>query len=101
MFALNRRNLPSDSHQANEPDEEIRWVYVATAPDQLLAEIWQQLLHEEAIPSMLAPQDIIPFLGVTPTPVRLVVPREMKTTAEEVLARCTEGGFSALESEKS
>ncbi len=59
---------------------------MATAPDQLLAEIWQQLLLEASIPSMLAPQDTISFLGVTPMPVRLMVPREMAARAEEVLA---------------
>ena len=51
-----------------------------------MAEMWQQLLRNEAIPSMLAPQDAISFLGVSPTPVRLLVPQEMVVRAQELLA---------------
>lgn len=74
------------SHHERPDDEETRWVSATTAPDQLMAEMWQQLLRNEAIPSMLAPQDAISFLGVSPTPVRLLVPKEMVVRAQELLA---------------
>lgn len=84
--ALNRQNPALNSHQPGRDDEDPRWVWVATAPDQLLAEMWQQLLLEASIPSMLAPQDTVSFLGITPMPVRLMVPLEMVPRAEEALA---------------
>ncbi len=81
---MTRHNLP-DPGVPGEP-EEIQWVPVATAPDQLMAEMWQEVLYEDLIPTMLAPQDVVSFLGVTSAPVRLMVPMEMKARAEEVLA---------------
>ncbi len=81
---MTRRDPPSD-HQRTEDDDEIRWSYVATAPDQLMAEMWLQIVREESIPCRLAPQDAVSFLGVTPTPVRLMVPEEMRDRARRVL----------------
>lgn len=63
-----------------------KWVSLATAPDQLTAEMWQEVLWDEAIPSMLAPHDAVSFLGVAATPVRLMVPLEVEGRAREVLA---------------
>lgn len=80
-----RQDPPSD-HQRTEDADEIRWSYVATAPDQLMAEMWLQVVREESIPCRLAPQDAVSFLGVTPTPVRLMVPEEMRDRAQRVLA---------------
>ena len=57
-----------------------------TAPDQLSAEIWRGLLEAEDIPAMLAPGDAMSFLGVSPVPCRLLVPRRLVVTAELVLA---------------
>jgi hypothetical protein len=83
---LNHERVPSDSHRAGEGRDDVQWIAAATAPDQLTAEIWRQLMLQESIPSMLAPQDAISFLGVTASPVRLLVPQEMVTRAQEVLA---------------
>lgn len=66
--------------------EDEHWVPVATAPDQLTAEMWQQVLLQEGIPSMLDPHDAISFLGVASTPVRLMVPEGMVAEAGEALA---------------
>jgi hypothetical protein len=85
---LNRQDNPSRRRQ---DDEEARWVSAATAPDQLVAELWQQLLRDEAIPSMLAPQDTVSFLGIAPTPVRVLVPGEMEARAQELLASLVAG----------
>lgn len=82
---MTRRDPPSD-HRRTEDDDEIRWSYVATAPDQLMAEMWLQVVREGSIPCRLAPQDAVSFLGVTPTPVRLMVPEEMMDRARRVLA---------------
>jgi hypothetical protein len=82
---LTRDNLPSNEH-SDELEDEIQWTTVATAPDQLTAEMWQQLLHQESIPSMLAPHDAISFMGLSAIPVRIMVPVESATLAHEVLA---------------
>ncbi len=71
--------------------DHINWVPVATAPDQVVAEMWQEMLREESIPSMLAPEDAVSFLGISASPVRVLVPEEMKARAEELLADSEEG----------
>jgi hypothetical protein len=100
VLELNRDKLSSDSHRASDPDDEIQWAPVATAPDQLTAEMWQQLMRQEAIPSMLAPQDTMSFLGVTANPVRLMVPQTMLARAEALLADIL-GGASTPEAGES
>ena len=77
---------PPNRGRPQEPEEEIEWICVATAPDQLVAEMWQEVLREELIPSMLAPQDAVSFLGLTATPVRVMVPEAMGARATETLA---------------
>lgn len=83
---------PHSDEQTCRGEEETTWSYVATAPDQLTAELWQQLLSEDAIPSMLAPQDTISFLGLSSAPVRLMVPSDLEIRARNLLARSLERG---------
>jgi len=82
---LSHQDSPLGQPRAND-ERRIQWATLATAHDQMMAEMWQQLLKEEGIPSMLAPQDAVSFMGVAATPVRLLVPAEMVARAEEVLA---------------
>jgi hypothetical protein len=80
---LERQDAPGYRH---DDAKEIEWTPVATAPDQLTAEMWQGALRAQSIPCILAPGDTISFLGVSGTPVGLLVPREMAAGAEAVLA---------------
>lgn len=64
----------------------MKWTQVATAPDQLTAEMWRDMLQEEGIPAIIEPRDAISFLGVSPMPCRLMVPNEMLNEAIAVLA---------------
>ena len=43
----------------------MRWVHLATAPDQITAEIWVSILRDEGIAAMIRPSDAISFLGVS------------------------------------
>lgn len=86
VHTLTQGNLPSSEHRDDELEDEIQWTPVVTAPDQLTAEMWQQLLLQESIPSMLAPHDAISFMGLSTIPVRLMVPVESVTQAREFLA---------------
>lgn len=55
-------------------DEESTWVEVRVAPDQIVAEMWQEFLADQSIPAMLEPGDVMSFLGISSMPVRLLVP---------------------------
>jgi hypothetical protein len=81
---LDRHDLPRHD-QGGETGSDAGWICATTAPNQLVAEMWQQAMREEGIPSMLAPQDTASFLGLTSTPVRLMVPMEMEERVQAVL----------------
>ncbi len=61
------------------------WVVFATAPDQLTAEMWQDLLEQADIRCQLRAGDTYGFLGVSATPVRLVAPQEEAEVARDAL----------------
>lgn len=61
------------------------WVVFATAPDQLTAEMWQDLLSQARIKCQLRPGDTYGFLGVSAAPVRLVAPEEEAEDARDTL----------------
>ena len=65
----------------------MKWVVFATAPDQIMAEMWVQLVRSEGIPCRLQPGDITNFLGVSATPVRLMTLERDAERAAEVLER--------------
>jgi hypothetical protein len=66
-----------------------RWVHVATAPDQITAEIWVDVLHDAGIPAMIRPSDAVSFLGVSPLGCRVQVPESDLERAREALGETT------------
>ena len=68
-----------------------RWVPVATAPDQIVAEMWVELLQAQGIPAMIRPQDTASFLGLSTMACRVLVPREHLAEAALALQERTEG----------
>lgn len=64
----------------------MKWVYVATAPDQITAEMWVDLLRQEGVPARVKPEDTFGFLGVTPIPCRVAVLEEFEPKARALLA---------------
>ncbi len=68
-----------------------RWVHVATAPDQLSAEMWVELLQGQGIPAMIRAEDTVSFLGVSGMACRVLVPREHLAEATQALQQETEG----------
>ncbi len=42
-----------------------RWVHLATAPDQITAELWVALLRDSGLTAMIRPSDAVSFLGVS------------------------------------
>ena len=63
----------------------MRWVYLATAPDQLQAEMWRDLLVEEEVPALVRGGDMSSFLGVSAQPCRIMVADDRVERAREVL----------------
>ncbi|MDP6821919.1 MAG: hypothetical protein QF554_01330 [Dehalococcoidia bacterium] len=63
----------------------MEWVVFATAPDQMTAEMWQDLLSQAQIRCQLRAGDTYGFLGVSATPVRLVAPQEEAEIARDAL----------------
>ncbi len=67
------------------------WVYFTTAPDQIVAEMWRDLLKDEGVPANLRAGDTTSFLGVNTYPCRIVVQEQdfgrAKALLEERLAR--------------
>jgi len=63
----------------------MKWVYLATAPDQLVAEMWRELLNGEDVPAMVRQGDTSSFMGVSSYPCRLMVQENDVQRAKEVL----------------
>jgi len=63
-----------------------KWLLLTTAPDQLTAEIWKDILVQEGIPAMVNPEDAVSFLGVSAFPCRIMVAPDYLKQAQEILA---------------
>ena len=63
-----------------------KWLLLTTAPDQLTAEIWRDILLQEGVPSMVNPKDTISFMGVSAFPCRLMVAYGYLKQAREILS---------------
>lgn len=63
-----------------------KWESVGTAPNQMAAEIWLEILRENGIEGRLSADDVISFLGVSSRPVRVLVRDDEIELAREILA---------------
>lgn len=63
----------------------MRWAHLATAPDQLTAEMWVSLLRDRGIAAMIRPSDAVSFLGVSAIGCRVQVAEEDLERARELL----------------
>jgi hypothetical protein len=64
----------------------VKWVVVATAPDQLTAEMWRDIVRQAGIDCELRPGDTASFMGVSQMPVRLIAPESEQDRARDALA---------------
>ena len=72
-----------------------RWVDLATARDQLEAEMWCNLLVNEGVSAMVRPGDTSSFLGVHAHPTGVRVLEEDLQRARELLAGPLSGEVGA------
>ncbi len=63
----------------------MKWKNLATAPDQLTAEMWCELLREADIPAIIQPSDAVSFMGISASRCRVIVPAERYEEAAAVL----------------
>ncbi|HLF79242.1 MAG TPA: DUF2007 domain-containing protein [Dehalococcoidia bacterium] len=68
-----------------------RWVHLVTAPDQITAEIWIDLLRNAGIAAMIRPSDAVSFLGVSAFGCRVQVLDQDLERARDVLGEEDEG----------
>jgi hypothetical protein len=68
------------------PESSSSWLLLATAPDQLTAEMWLGVLREYDIPAVISPGDTSSFMGISPFPCRLMVIGDYLKQAQEILA---------------
>ena len=64
----------------------MKWVCAATAPDQLVAEMWRELLVGEGIAAAVRSGDTASYLGVSAYPCRVLVRERDLDRAKDVLA---------------
>ena len=71
----------------------MKWAAAATAPDQVQAEIWQNMLMEAGIAATIHPGDtFLPtYLGPSQSPCRVMVAEDDLESAREVLAVMSDG----------
>ena len=62
-----------------------KWVVLEIAPDQIQAEMLRDLLIEDGIPSMIGQGDTSSSMGISLSPVRVMVFDEDLERAQEVL----------------
>ena len=64
-----------------------QWVVIAEEPEQISAEMLVQYLRRHAIPARLSAADAVSFLGPSPFPTRVLVPKEWEHDALVTLER--------------
>ena len=63
----------------------MKWVYLTTAPDQLVAEMWRDLLTHEGVSVVIRSGDTSSFMGVSNYPCRIMVREGHYERAKELL----------------
>lgn len=63
----------------------MKWVLLATAPNQVTAESWCAALREEGIAAEVRSGDVSTFMGVSALPCGVMVLEDQKDRAEAIL----------------
>ena len=63
----------------------MEWAYLATAPDQVTAEMWVAILTDAGIAALIRPSDAVSFLGMTGFGCRVQVRKRDLDHAREIL----------------
>ena len=63
----------------------MKWAYLITAPDQIVAEMWRDALIERGVPAVIRAGDTTSFLGVSAYPCRLLVDEDSLEESRRIL----------------
>ncbi len=63
----------------------MKWARLTTAPNQLTAEMWRDLLLGEGIPAMVRGGDTSSYFGVAPFPRPILVDESLESEARQAL----------------
>jgi len=63
----------------------LSWTYLITAPDQLIAEMWSELLSSYGVRARVQAGDTHSFLGVSAYPCRILVDEDDVDRARELM----------------
>jgi hypothetical protein len=63
----------------------MKWVYLATAPNQLEAEMWRDLLVAEGFTAAVRGGDTSSYLGMSNYPCRILVDEQQLDDAKKLL----------------
>jgi hypothetical protein len=66
------------------------WVHLATAPDQMTAEMWVELLRNQGVRAMIHPSDVVSYMGLAAFGCRVQVQEEDIERAREVIGETGE-----------
>lgn len=69
----------------------MRWVNLATASDQLTAELWIAILRDEGITARIRPTDAVSYMGVSAFGCRVEVLEDALERARTVLSEVETG----------
>ena len=69
------------------------WVHLATAPEQITAEIWIDSLRASGIGAMIRPSDAVSYLGVSGFGCRVQVRENDLDSAREILGEANLDNF--------
>jgi hypothetical protein len=63
----------------------VAWTHLATAPDELTATMWVQMLRDCGIAAAIHPSDSVSFLGMSAGQCRVQVAEEQLELARDLL----------------
>ncbi len=69
----------------NKKEDRNEFVYLATAPNQIIAEMWVQVLKQENIPSYFRSSSVQSYLGTSFTPCQVMVSKSKLSEAAAVI----------------
>jgi hypothetical protein len=75
---------PSAAAREESVSDDDPWVSLATAPDQISAEMLIEALRDAGIPARISPGDVQSFLGLSNRPCRVLVDRSRLADAEQI-----------------
>ncbi|MSQ31680.1 MAG: hypothetical protein EXR59_00345 [Dehalococcoidia bacterium] len=76
----------------NKKEDRNEFLYLATAPNQIIAEMWVQMLKQQNIPSYFRSSSAQSYLGSSFTPCQVMVSKSKLSEAETLIQSIQQHG---------